>query len=77
MSGGCLIGISDRPMRRWKQPNEEYGHVKLFDCRRRKPSPKRGAEAGGGRGGAILVVLFINITIFDFALKGFDATLFA
>ena len=36
-----IIGISDRPMRRWRERYEEFGFRGLFDRRRGKPSPKR------------------------------------
>src|SRR6202165_5731301 len=36
-----ILGISDRPMRRWRERYEEFGYDGLFDRRRGKPSPKR------------------------------------
>ena len=36
-----IIGISDRQMRRWREPYQEFGYDGLFDRRRGKPSPKR------------------------------------
>ena len=36
-----IIGISDRHMRRWREPYEEFGYDGLFDRRRGKPSHKR------------------------------------
>ena len=36
-----IIGISDRPMRRWHERYEEFGFRGLFDRRRGKPSPKK------------------------------------
>src|ERR1700687_5345323 len=45
-----IIGISDRQMRRWRERYEEFGVRGLFDRRRGKPSPERGALTvlGGG-----------------------------
>jgi transposase len=36
-----IIGISERPMRRWHERYEEFGFRGLFDRRRGKPSPKK------------------------------------
>ncbi len=33
-----ILGISDRPMRRWRERYEEDGYNGLFDRRRGKPS---------------------------------------
>src|ERR1700730_1302654 len=44
-----IIGITDRQMRRWRERYEQFGVRGLFDRRRGKPSPKRGAVALGER----------------------------
>jgi len=36
-----IIGVTDRTMRRWRQQYEEHGYSGLWDCRKRRPSPKR------------------------------------
>src|SRR3989338_10581970 len=40
-----IVGISDRQMRRWKRRYEVWGYDGLYDRRRGKPSPRRGAPA--------------------------------
>ena len=39
-----ILGISDRPMRRWRERYEAFGFRGLFDRRRGRPSPKRVPE---------------------------------
>jgi hypothetical protein len=36
-----ILGISDRPMRRWRERYDEFGFRGLFDRRRGKPGPAR------------------------------------
>ena len=36
-----MIGITDRPMRRWKRRHEKHGDDGLFDQRQGQPSPRR------------------------------------
>ena len=36
-----IIGVTDRTMRRWRQQYQEQGYSGLWDCRKRRPSPKR------------------------------------
>src|SRR3982750_1022459 len=36
-----IIGVTDRTMRRWRQQYEEHGYNRLWDYRKRSPSPKR------------------------------------
>ncbi len=36
-----IIGVTDRTMRRWRQQYQEHGYSGLWDCRKRRPSPKR------------------------------------
>ena len=36
-----IIGVTDRTMRRWRQQYEEHGYSRLWDYRKRSPSPKR------------------------------------
>src|ERR1051325_5021170 len=36
-----ILGMSDRQLRRWRNRWSEYGYDGLFDCRTRRPSPKR------------------------------------
>ena len=36
-----ILGISDRPMRCWRERYQEFGFRGLFDRRRGRPSPKR------------------------------------
>jgi len=38
-----IIGISDRHMRRWRETYDEIGYDRLFDGRRKKPSPHQEA----------------------------------
>ena len=36
-----IIGVTDRTMRRWRKQYEEHGYSRLWDHRKRSPSPKR------------------------------------
>src|SRR4051794_41846504 len=45
-----IIGVTDRTMRRWGQDYEENGYSRLWDYRKRSPSPKRVSVAGFGEG---------------------------
>ena len=36
-----IMGISERPMRRWRERYEQHGYDGLFDRRRGQPTPKR------------------------------------
>ena len=44
-----ILGVSDRPMRRWRERYEEDGYDGLFDRRRGKPSRHRVALARWSR----------------------------
>src|SRR4051794_41496915 len=45
-----IIGVTDRTMRRWRQHYEEHGYSRLWDYRKRSPSPKRVPVAGFEKG---------------------------
>ena len=36
-----VMGVTDRTMRRWREPLNEHGYSGLWDYRKRQPSPKR------------------------------------
>src|SRR5574338_503337 len=36
-----IIGVTDRTMRRWREKYAAHGYSGLWDCRKRRPSPKR------------------------------------
>src|SRR5260370_37014618 len=42
-----ILGLSDRQMRRWRRRYETYGYDGLWDRRRGKPRPRRGAGEVG------------------------------
>lgn len=41
IQAACIIGVTDRTMRRWKRRYERQGYDGLYDRRRQRPSPKR------------------------------------
>src|SRR5256884_8052828 len=43
-----ILGISDRPMRRWRERYGEEGYNGLLDRRRGQASRRRGAGGAGG-----------------------------
>src|SRR2546426_10202063 len=45
-----ILGISDRPMRRWRERYVEEGYNGLLDRRRGKPPRRRVPGATGGEG---------------------------
>ena len=36
-----IIGVTDRTMRRWRERWQKHGYSGLWDCRKKRPSPKR------------------------------------
>jgi transposase len=36
-----ILGVTDRTMRRWRERLAEHGYSGLYDCRKKRPSPKR------------------------------------
>jgi transposase len=36
-----ILGVTDRTIRRWRERYREHGYSGLWDCRKRRPSPKR------------------------------------
>jgi transposase len=41
MAAAEIIGVTDRTMRRWRERWQKHGYSGLWDCRKKRPSPKR------------------------------------